>query len=447
MFVLNLKSKTNKSLLINIFSRYLVKGLGVLCSLISLPLFLKYFNDQMILGVWFTMLSVLNWILVFDMGIGNGLRNHLTKALAKKDFQSAKQLVSSSYVMLGFWTAFISVICCVVASFIDWNVFLNIPANELSSTILLHSIIVCLLGILLSFFLRIITSVIYSLQRSAVTNLISFFSQLLILIYLIIAPKTISSEQALLNMAYAYIICCNLPLIVATVVIFADHKMKEIRPNYKYYDRQSANKVLSLGVVFLILQILYMIISVTDSWFITKFYEPSCTVDYQIYYKPFSFVSMLFMLALTPLWSAITKAYAEQRFSWIRKLQRILYLSFVGLIILQAIFLLLMPYFFTIWLGNENIGFNYYIGLFFTIYSTIFIWVSIQSTLVAGLGKLKVQLVCYIVAVVLKILMIIFFYKIFTNWVFVVIATSIALLPYCVIQPISLNRALKKICI
>ena len=248
-------------------------------------------------------------------------------------------------------------------------------------------------------------------------------------------------------MAYAYIICCNLPLIVATVVIFADHKMKEIRPNYKYYDRQSANKVLSLGVVFLILQILYMIISVTDSWFITKFYEPSCTVDYQIYYKPFSFVSMLFMLALTPLWSAITKAYAEQRFSWIRKLQRILYLSFVGLIILQAIFLLLMPYFFTIWLGNENIGFNYYIGLFFTIYSTIFIWVSIQSTLVAGLGKLKVQLVCYIVAVVLKILMIIFFYKIFTNWVFVVIATSIALLPYCVIQPISLNRALKKICI
>ena len=99
MFVLNLKSKTNKSLLINIFSSYLVKGLGVLCSLISMPLFLKYFNDQMILGVWFTMLSVLNWILVFDMGIGNGLRNHLTKALAKKDFQSAKQLVSSSYVM------------------------------------------------------------------------------------------------------------------------------------------------------------------------------------------------------------------------------------------------------------------------------------------------------------------------------------------------------------
>ena len=95
MFVLNLKSKTNKSLLINIFSSYLVKGLGVLCSLISMPLFLKYFNDQMILGVWFTMLSVLNWILVFDMGIGNGLRNHLTKALAKKDFQSAKQLVSS----------------------------------------------------------------------------------------------------------------------------------------------------------------------------------------------------------------------------------------------------------------------------------------------------------------------------------------------------------------
>lgn len=446
MFALNLHSKTNKNLLINIFSSYIIKGLGVLCSLLSMPLFIRYFNNQMILGVWFTLLSVLNWILVFDMGIGNGLRNHLTIALSKNDLKSAKSLISSAYVMLGIWTIVIASICCVISRFIDWNSLLNISASELSSDVLYYSIIVCLIGILLSFFLRIITAIIYSLQKSAITNLISLSSQFLILLYLFFSPKCINSEEALLNMAYVFAICSNIPLIFATILIFAERKMRTIVPHYKYVNRSSANKVLSLGVLFLVLQILYMIISVTDSWFITKFYEPSYTVIYQIYYKPFSFVSMLFMLALTPLWSAITKAYAESKFSWIIKLQRILYISFIGLIILQVLFLFLMPYFFKIWLGNEDIGFNLSTGICFTIYSTIFIWISIQSTLVAGLGKLKVQLICYIIAVVLKVGAIILLHNIFSSWKFIIIATSIALLPYCVIQPICIQKEIRKLC-
>lgn len=447
MLALNLKSKTNKSLLLNIFSSYLIKGLGVLCSLISMPLFLKYFSNQMILGVWFTLLSVLNWILVFDMGIGNGLRNHLTNALAKNELKSAKKLISSAYIMLGLWTVVIAMICCCLSYFINWNSFLNISTADLSKGVLLHSIIICLSGVSLSFFLRVITSIIYALQRSAITNIISFSSQFLILLYLIIVPKCENAEQALLHMSYAYVLCCNIPLIIASILIFSEKRMRLIRPHYKYYNRQSANKVLSLGIIFLILQILYMIISVTDSWFIAKFYGPSCTVDYQIYYKPFSFVSMLFMLALTPLWSAITKAYAEERFTWIIKLKRLLNLAFLELIILQVLFLFLMPWFFKIWLGTEDIGFSYFTGISFTIYSTIFIWISIQSTLVAGLGKLKVQLACYVIAVILKVCLILSLYRFFQNWEFVVIVTSISLLPYCVIQPIYLSRNIKKLCL
>ncbi len=445
MLALNLKSRTNKSLLTNIFSSYIIKGLGVLCSLISMPLYLKYFSNQMILGVWFTLLSVLNWILVFDMGIGNGLRNHLTEVLAKNELKSAKCLISSAYIMLGLWTGVISVVCCGISAFVNWNSFLNVSPEYISGNVLLHSIMICLFGILLSFFLRVITSIIYAIQRSALTNLISFSSQFLILLYLLIAPKIENAEQALLRMSYAYILCCNVPLIIASILIFSEKKMRVISPHYKYFNRQSANAVFSLGIIFLILQILYMVISVTDSWFIAKFYGPSCTVAYQIYYKSFSFVSMLFMLALTPLWSAITKAYAERRYTWIIKLKRLLSLAFCGLILLQVLFLFLMPWFFKIWLGTESIEFSYFTGISFTIYSTIFIWISIQSTLAAGLGKLKVQLVCYIVAVIFKICSILLLHRAFPDWEFVVIVTSVALLPYCVIQPIALSREIKKI--
>lgn len=439
---LNLKSKTNRNLLIHIFSSYLIKGLGILCSIIAMPLYLKYFHDQLILGIWFTLLSVLNWILVFDMGIGNGLRNHLTKALANRETISAKKLISSAYVTLGIWTLIITICSCSIAFIIDWNSFLNISQDQLPANVLLHSIIICLLGVLFSFFLRIITSIIYALQRSAITNLISFTSQFLILIYLVLAPKQ-DPTRALLSMSYVYALCSNIPLLGATICIFCEKKLTAIRPHYKCFERDSAKKVLSMGILFLALQILYMVISVTDSWFITKFYDPAFSVNYQIYYKPFSFIGMLFMLALTPLWSAITKAYAEKRFSWILKLQRVLYISFAAVSTFQILFLLIMPWIFKIWLGSENLGFNYFSGVCFTAYSTIFIWIAIQSTLVAGLGKLKVQLNCYILAVIIKVGLIVFLHKIFTQWEFVVIATSVALIPYCIAQPIFLRKDLQ----
>ena len=137
--------------------------------------------------------------------------------------------------------------------------------------------------------------------------------------------------------------------------------------------------------------------------------------------------------------------YGQQlpRLTLNKDMHGILYMAFICLIMFQVLFLLLMPSFFSIWLGKEHITFDYFTGICFSIYSTIFIWISIQSTLVAGMGRLRVQLICYIVAVVLKITAIVLLYKTFTSWLFVVVATCIALLPYCLIQPICVNRDLK----
>ena len=95
----NIKTKiqNNKSIVINVLGAFIIKGLGLIVNLIALPLYISYFNDNAVLGVWFTILSVLNWILSFDVGIGNGLRNHLTVALTNKDYEEGKRLISSSY--------------------------------------------------------------------------------------------------------------------------------------------------------------------------------------------------------------------------------------------------------------------------------------------------------------------------------------------------------------
>ena len=77
----------------NIIGAFVVKGGALVISLFTMPTYIKFFNDDVVLGLWFTVLSMLNWMLNFDLGIGNGLRNHLTKALIKKDDQ--KKLIES----------------------------------------------------------------------------------------------------------------------------------------------------------------------------------------------------------------------------------------------------------------------------------------------------------------------------------------------------------------
>lgn len=186
-----------------------------------------------------------------------------------------------------------------------------------------------------------------------------------------------------------------------------------------------------------------MVITVTNEWFISRFFAPEYCVDYQIYIRIFSLVSSLFLLALSPLWSAITKAYAERRYRWIMRLQKVLYLSAIGLIAVQSLLLPFLQPLVNFWLGDKAIGIDYLTASFFLLYSSVIIWLAIFSTLVVGMNKLKIQLYSYIFAVVFKISVIIIVSHYTNDWAVVVLITAVSLLPYVIIQPFYIKRMLQ----
>ena len=70
-----LKSKDNTGIVLrNTLMVSVVKGGSLLIAFFTTPAYMHFFNNDEVLGVWFTLLSVLAWILNCDMGIGNGLR-------------------------------------------------------------------------------------------------------------------------------------------------------------------------------------------------------------------------------------------------------------------------------------------------------------------------------------------------------------------------------------
>lgn len=69
-----------------------------------------------------------------------------------------------------------------------------------------------------------------------------------------------------------------------------------------------------------------------------------------------------------------------------------------------------------LWLKGNSITIDYFTATSFALYGVITIWIAIQSTIVAGLGKLKIQFWLYLVAVITKIILIVVISNFTERW-------------------------------
>lgn len=432
----------DKNILVNIFASFVIRGGSLAISLISLPLYIKYFEDQQILGMWFTVVSVLTWILNFDLGIGNGLRNQLVEPLLKKDTLKIKKYISSAYFMIGSIVSVIMVIAIYSFPLIEWNILLNIPINTIDNNTLLKCVLIIFAGIMIQFFLRLITSILYSLQISFLPNLLNLISNTIILFFIIFYSSS-SVEKNLIILSWVNLIAVNLPLLIVTIIIFFK-VLKESRPNIKFVKLEYSKNVMKLGGIFFFIQVFYMLIVNTNEFLISWLVGPEYVVEYQIYNRLFTVFSTILSLALIPIWSAVSKALAEKDYVWITRIYKKLQFLAIIFIVIQFLTFPFLQTFVDLWLGKNSINIKMNYAFIFAIASSIYIWNSILSSIVNGIGKLKIQFILYAFGVVLKFTFAYTMIDSFEGWTVIIIANIIALLPYSCIQPILLRKYLRE---
>ncbi|WP_066055707.1 lipopolysaccharide biosynthesis protein [Robertmurraya korlensis] len=436
------KNENSKIILNNAIGAMVIKGGGIIVSFLTFPAYMEYFSSQPVLGLWFTVLSVLSWILTFDLGIGNGLRNHLVPTLINNDTIKTKKYVSSAYVAIAIVVIFSMITAFIVFRFVDWNYFFNISTDVVSRETLNKTVLLVFSGIMLQFLLKLITSILYAMQRSALNNLLGLISNFLILVYVSFWNNE-DIELSLIYLAGIYILSINIPLLVITVRIFSK-QLKDCKPELNYFDKEYAKDIVKLGGAFFWVQIMYMIIVITNEFLISLLVSPSMVVDYQIYNKVFSLIGVFFLLALTPVWSAVTKAISEQNFKWVNQLYKNLKIFALIAVILQFLMIPFLQLFIDIWLGKNSIEVNYFYCFIFAIYGSLFIWNGVISSIANGIGQLKTQTIWLTVGVIVKVGASWYFVDIFNSWIAIVIANIIAMSFYCVIQPFWLSRFLKE---
>ena len=148
----------NNNININSFLSAIFKLIGLCLSFSTATLLLFCLGDEKY-GIWETMLSLFSWIYFFDLGIGNGLRNSLSKSLVRQDYVSARKSLCVSYFWVSIITSVGAIIFVILVYFLNLDRFLGIvySGENIKKSIIAAGILACL-----NFVLSLSNSILYA---------------------------------------------------------------------------------------------------------------------------------------------------------------------------------------------------------------------------------------------------------------------------------------------
>ena len=381
----------------NIIFMFLIKGGSILVSLLYVPLLLHSMNASNY-GIWLTLTSIISWISVFDIGLGHGLRNKLTTALAQNNLVLAKTYVSTAYVCIFSLSILIVFIFFVFESFINWNDVLN--AKDILPNELRLLVIIVFVSFVFNFSLHLLTSVLYALQMPSFSSAIQFFGQVLSFISVLVAVKCLGISS-LVTLGGMVAIIPPIVMLMVTLILFST-KYKHIAPLIKYYDSQRIKDVISLGVKFFIAQISLIFIYQSNNLIITNTIGSRFVTEFNICYKYMFLIYMLFSILVVPFWSSTTDAYARGDYKWIKNsLYRINRLFIVCCVVL-AVMVVLAPVAYNLWVGSE-IVIPVSVNIAMAIASMTQTAYCIHGNFVNGIGKVKLITYVHLVSAIIYI--------------------------------------------
>ena len=112
----------------NIIASLLIKGCSIIVSLLLVPLTLDYVSSEMY-GIWLTLSSIMLWLNFFDVGFTLGLKNRLAEAIAIKDWNRGKALVSTTYFMMVVIFVPLCLLLELLIPHLNWASFLNVDSS------------------------------------------------------------------------------------------------------------------------------------------------------------------------------------------------------------------------------------------------------------------------------------------------------------------------------
>lgn len=422
----------------NLSGSAILKMVNIVISFIMVPITLDYLTKAEY-GLWTALSSVLAWFFIFDIGIGNGLRNKYIELKAKNKISEIKSYVSTAYFLFTMLALIIIPIFLIINSFLDFNKLLNAPTDLNESLSMIAAVV--FIAMICNFVLKLINTILRADQKNALSDSIGVVAHLISLVGIVILNRT--THSSIFNYALLYTGANLIVTLVMSVVLYST-KYQEIKPSLKLIDLSLSKDLLSVGLRFFFLQIASIIMFQTTSFLMSALIGPESVTLYNISKKYFSIGYMLFEMLTQPLWSGYGDAYHKGDYKWLKitvnRLKK-LAVFLIGILIILFIF---QKVSFDIWL-NGKVEVNYVLSFLLVIYMALRMWNTIFSPFINATGKLKLSMIMLLIKVPLFIPLSIISVKYFDLGLYGVLLTIIFVqaIPSAIIAPIQYKRIMR----
>lgn len=429
-----IKSDRTKNISLHVRWSFIYKFGSTIANFLLVPITIGYLNTSNY-GVWLTLSSFIGWFQFFDIGLGNGLRNKFAEARANGDYESAQGYISTAYFSVGLISLILIVLFLSVSVFIDWTLIFNTDAslkNDLRFLLPLTFIFFAL-----QLVLKLVINIYQGSQIHSINDKFQFISQLLSLSVIWWLTKLDKSSLLIFGSLFSalpvtILICFNLYAF--------NGRFNNLKPSISKFSKKYLFDITGLGFNFFITKIGALILLTTDSFVISHIYGPSEVVPYNLAYKYFSILIILYSIIVSPYWSSFTEAYAKSDIIWIKK--SINYIQKLWLLVPLCLLLmtLLSETFFNFWVGKVvEVPFDLSIsmGLFVLLYT----FNQIYNQFINGVGKIKLHVYISIFIIVFNIPLSIFLAKVLNlNSSGIILASCICLILKIVFLPMQYKK-------
>ena len=370
----------------NILASFIIKGWSAVIVLLMVPATLHCLGEYKN-GIWLTISSLLLWIDNMDIGLGNGLRNKISEYMAHGERERTRSLVSSTFAMLSCIIIPVMLVLLLLIAVGDpYQVFNAAPTKvpHLDQVLMVTVILVCT-----SFVFKLIGNFYMGLQLPAVSNLLIALGQTLALIgtYIVLW----SGSHSLMFIALVNTLSPLLVYLLAYPYTFF-YKYPQLRPSFRLIDFKEAKAVINMGVQFFIMQISSVVLFMTSNILISNLFSPEMVTPYQITYRYFSILLVVFTVICMPFWNATTDAYQRNDMEWIRQAASKLRLMTIGILLCLIVMVALSDIVYAIWIDRQTV-IDIRMSIVMAAYIFILIYSMRYSYFINGIGTLRLQLI------------------------------------------------------
>ena len=381
----------SRRLAAGVITGVLTKGTAFAMTLLMVPMALGYLGPERY-GVWVTMISMLAWLSLMDLGIANGLTPALSEAFGKKREDLAREYVATAIWSLTAIAVMVGVVLAGTWRIIDWGYLFNVQEVGLIRDISVAMALAAGL-FLVQLPLAVNQRILLAYQEGVVANLCQLSTSAAGLIGIYLATRT---EGGLAYLVLGYL---GFQVAVALAImawLFAFSK-PELRPLLVPRIAQ-AKKVFSFGGLFVVMQLGALLVFQKDLPLITKFLGPEVAASYSVIWQLFLYVNIINLLLAPYLAPAFGEASAVGDVRWLR----IAFFRYLGgslACVLLATLLIGVFYrdILEFWIGGVVIPTPTTV-LWLGLWTIISAFISPSTALLQGVGRLKYFTVMYFTA-------------------------------------------------